>query len=111
VEPFGIDVEERDGRAIITPRGELDMSTAPELEALLTARLRDGGWVVLDLRELDFIDSSGLRVVVTAHRLAVDGHGRFTCVRGPAGTTVHRIIEISGVDGVVDMVADPAELS
>ena len=109
VEPFAIDIDEREDRVIVTPRGELDMATAPELEQAVMPRLRDGGWVVLDLRSLDFIDSSGLRVVVGAHRSAEERGGRFTCVRGAPGSTVHRIVEIAGIDGVIEMVDDPAQ--
>ena len=109
VEPFTIEVEERDGRVEVTPRGELDMASAPELEQAIMPRLEGGTWVLLDLRSLDFIDSSGLRVVVGAHRAAEDRGGRFTCVRGAPGTTVHRIVEIAGIDGVIEMVDDPAQ--
>jgi anti-anti-sigma factor len=109
VEPFAIDIDEREDRVVVTPRGELDMATAPELEQVVMPRLDDSGWVVLDLRSLDFIDSSGLRVVVGAHRSAEERGGRFTCVRGAPGSTVHRIVEIAGIDGVIEMVDDPAQ--
>ena len=109
VEPFAIDLEERADRVVVTPRGELDMASAPELEHAISPRLESGGWVLLDLRALDFIDSSGLRVVVGAHRAAEERGGRFTCVRGAPGSTVHRIVEIAGIDGVIEMVDDPAQ--
>ncbi len=111
IEPFGIDVLDRDGRTVVVPRGELDMASAPELEAAVIPPLESGGWVVLDLRSLEFIDSSGLRVVVSAHRTAEDGAGRFTAVRGLPGTTVYRIVEIAGIDSVIEMVDSPDELS
>ena len=110
LEPFAIEVLEDDGRTVVTPRGELDMASAPELEQTILPRLQGASWIVLDLRSLDFIDSSGLRVVVGAHRNAEEHGGRFTCVRGPAGSTVHRIVEIAGIDGVIEMVDDPAQL-
>ena len=110
LEPFAIEVQENDGRTVITPRGELDMASAPELEQTILPKLQDGAWVVLDLRALDFIDSSGLRVVVGAHRSAEEHGGRFTCVRGAAGSTVHRIVEIAGIDGVIEMIDDPGRL-
>jgi anti-anti-sigma factor len=109
VEPFTIELDERADRVVLTPRGELDMASAPELEQAVIPRLEEGAWVVLDLRSLDFIDSSGLRVVVGAHRMAEEHGGRFTCVRGTAGSTVHRIVEIAGIDGVIEMVDDPDE--
>ena len=107
VEPFAIDIDERDDRVVVTPRGELDMASAPELEQAVLPRLDEARWIVLDLRSLDFIDSSGLRVVVGAHRSAEEHGGRFTCVRGAPGSTVHRIVEIAGIDGVIEMVDDP----
>ena len=109
VEPFAIDIDEREDRVVVTPRGELDMATAPELEQAVMPRLQQSSWIVLDLRSLDFIDSSGLRVVVGAHRAAEEHGGRFTCVRGAPGSTVHRIVEIAGIDGVIEMVDDPAQ--
>jgi len=109
VEPFAIDLEDREGRLLVTPRGELDMASAPELEQAIMPRLEGGAWVVLDLRSLDFIDSSGLRVVVGAHRSAEENGARFTCVRGNEGSTVARIVEIAGIDGVIEMVDDPAD--
>ena len=109
VEPFAIDLEERADRIVVTPRGELDMASAPELEHTISPRLASGHWILLDLRALDFIDSSGLRVVVGAHRAAEERGGRFTCVRGAPGSTVHRIVEIAGIDGVIEMVDDPEQ--
>jgi anti-anti-sigma factor len=111
VEPFAIEIQERDSRVEVTPRGELDMASAPELEEAIMPRLQDSTWVLLDLRSLDFIDSSGLRVVVGAHRAAEERGGRFTCVRGAPGSTVHRIVEIAGIDGVIEMIDDPADAS
>jgi anti-anti-sigma factor len=109
VEPFAIEIDEREDRIVVTPRGELDMASAPELEQAVMPPLHEGRWVVLDLRSLDFIDSSGLRVVVGAHRSAEEHGGRFTCVRGAPGSTVHRIVEIAGIDGVIEMVDDPGQ--
>lgn len=87
------------------------MATTPDLERTVHDALDAGRWVVLDLRSLEFIDSSGLRVVVSAHRTAEDGAGRFTAVRGLPGTTVYRIVEIAGIDSVIEMVDSPDELS
>jgi anti-sigma B factor antagonist len=111
LEPFAIELRDADGHIVVTPSGELDMASAPELEQAVMPRLRDAGHVVLDLRSLDFIDSSGLRVVVGAHRAAEEHGGRFTCVRGAPRSTVHRIVEIAGLDGVIEMVDDPAEVA
>ena len=110
LEPFGIDVLDRDGRTVVVPRGELDMATTPELERAVLPALAAGRWVVLDLRSLEFIDSSGLRAVVQAHQQAADGAGRFTMVRAGPGSMIHRVLEIAGLDAIIDTVDDPAEL-
>jgi anti-anti-sigma factor len=92
---FSISTSEHDGRAVVAVKGELDLATAPELEKVLLERLDAGDGVVLDLRELQFMDSSGLRVLITAH---MGGGERFTVVRPPAGSEVAKILEIAGVD-------------
>src|SRR3712207_8444329 len=89
VEPFSIDLEDRDDRVVVIPRGELDMASAPELEQTIMPRIQDGAWVVLDLRSLDFIDSSGLRVVVGAHRAAEESGGGLPCGGGAGGAPGH----------------------
>lgn len=68
-----------DGDAVMSVRGELDYSTACELEldlAEVTAQA-GRGTVVLDLHDLVFCDSSGLRVFVAAHKNALRAGGRF----------------------------------
>jgi anti-sigma B factor antagonist len=101
---FSISISEHDGRAVVAVKGELDLATAPELEKLLLERLDAGEGVVLDLRELQFMDSSGLRVLVTAH---AGGGERFTIVRPPAGTEVAKILDIAGLEQQLQMVDEP----
>ena len=106
---FSISTSDSDGRAVVTIRGELDLATAPDLETVVLERLDAGQDVVLDLRELQFMDSSGLRVLVTAHARAADGDGglRFAVVRPPAGSEVAKILEIAGVGQQLDVVDEP----
>jgi anti-sigma B factor antagonist len=104
---FAISISDTDGRAVVEVRGELDLATAPELEAVLLERLDAGAEVVLDLRELQFMDSSGLRVLVTAHARASDGGPRFAIVRPPADSEVARILDIAGVEPQLNVVDEP----
>jgi anti-sigma B factor antagonist len=104
---FSISAVDGDGRAVVTVRGELDLATAPELETALLERLDAGHEVVLDLRELQFMDSSGLRVLVTAHTRAADGGPRFAIVRPLAGSEVAKILEIAGIEQQLDVVDEP----
>jgi anti-sigma B factor antagonist len=73
--------------------GELDMATVPVMEEALASAAAGRGPVTLDLSEVTFIDSSGLRAILTALReLAVDRiilHGVHDAVR--------RTIEIVGI--------------
>lgn len=62
-QPFSCDVAREDGRALVRPAGELDMSSAPTLERCLQ-QARDGGPVVVDLRGLEFMDSTGLSLLM-----------------------------------------------
>jgi anti-sigma B factor antagonist len=102
---FSIETREQGERLVVCPRGELDLATAPDLEQLVLGRLADGGQVVLDLRELSFMDSSGVRVLITAHARATgDGESALTIVRPARGGPVDRIIEVSGIDRALRLV-------
>src|SRR5262245_34937008 len=91
---FSISVTEQGGRAVVAITGELDLATSPDLEEVVLGRLDEGKSVVLDLRELQFMDSSGLRVVITAHTRAGEGAGEFAIVRPAAGSEVEKILAI-----------------
>jgi anti-sigma B factor antagonist len=96
--------------AVITARGELDLSGAAVLEAEIErlAAEPELGTVVLDLRGLEFIDSSGLRLVVLADMRAREAGRRFALVRGPE--TVHRVFEITRMSERLDFVVSPEDV-
>jgi len=88
--------------------GEIDLATSPLLrEALLNPEAR-AATVVLDLREVTFIDSSGLGVIVGQQKRAQEHDERFAVAVGGA-TAVQRILELSGLAKVLDIIADPGE--
>ncbi|HWM10127.1 MAG TPA: STAS domain-containing protein [Solirubrobacteraceae bacterium] len=95
--------------AIVAPTGELDLSGAAILEAELDrlAEEPELAAVVLDMRGLEFMDSSGLRLVVLADMRAREAGRRFSLVRG--GDTVHRVFEITRMSERLDFVDDPEE--
>ena len=84
---------EREGDAhIIELIGELDLDGAPRLEeALREAEAGDAASIVVDLGALEFIDSTGLRLLVMAAERC--NEGRFSLLRGPK--QVHRVFEIT----------------
>ncbi len=105
--PFSVSVEHQaDGRTVVAARGELDLATAPALEDALLPRLREGADVVLDLRALEFMDSTGVRVIVGAHLAAQEHDGALAVAVVPDGP-VARVLEISGLDAVLRIVDHP----
>ena len=105
--PFSVSVDEQRDHAVVAAAGELDLATAPQLEEELLPRLRDGGRVVLDLTGLEFMDSTGVRVIVAAHAAGQEHEGGFALVRTPPGCAIARVLEISGLDSVVEIVDTP----
>lgn len=93
--------------AVVALRGELDMAGAAALEAELEGL--NGDALVIDLRDVTFMDSSGLRVLVVASRRAQDGGQRFALVPGSA--QVMRVFEITRMRERLEFVEDPGELT
>ena len=85
------------------------MSTAGELERAVASGV-DGRpeLVVLDLRELAFLDSAGLRIMLRLQRSVSGNGGRLVLVRGPR--RVHRVFELTGADDELQIVVDPSEV-
>jgi anti-sigma B factor antagonist len=76
--------------------GELDMATAPELEASVAGLCAEGaGEVVLDLSGLTFIDSTGLRAILAARAQCVGGGREFALI--PGQRSVQRLFELAGL--------------
>ena len=88
---------ERDGGTHrISPSGELDLATAPDLEAeLLRVEATDADAIVLDLSGLDFIDSTGIRLVVMADARSRADSNRLSLLRPSDG--VFRVFVICGM--------------
>lgn len=103
---FSVTASERDGRTVVVIRGELDLATAPELERVIGERLDAGDDVVVDLRELGFMDSSGLRVLVAAHTRIGSGDQQFLIVRPPEGSPIARILSIAGLERELNLIDD-----
>jgi anti-anti-sigma factor len=93
--------ESRNGVTRIAVAGELDMASAPTLAQSLTEAEREGTHaILLDLRDLAFIDSSGLYAILSAstrarangHRLVVDG----------SSGVARRLFELTGTEFLVE---------
>jgi anti-anti-sigma factor len=94
-------------RIVLT--GELDISTAPRVEEELR-RVEEGrpAVILLDLRELEFMDSTGLRVIVSADGRAREDDRALWLVRGPEA--VQRIFRVTRLDERLEIGDDPDAL-
>jgi anti-sigma B factor antagonist len=107
-----LEVETRkgDGMAHVVLRGELDLSTVEKVEKDLEAlEASDEQLLVLDLSGLTFLDSTGLRLMVTADQRAQKDGRRLVIVKGPE--TVQRVFSITKLDETLEMVDSFSEVA
>lgn len=104
---FDVQVKRVADSVVVAPAGELDLATAHALGAKLAEAAQDGATrVVLDLRRLTFMDSSGISVIIKMQRFfRVEGIG-FGIVRGEE--TVQRALALAHVEPLLPWTAPPA---
>ena len=104
--PFEIITEEGEGQTRMTLVGELDIASAPQFEeALEKVEAGAPGVLVLDLRKVEFIDSTGLRAVIAADERARSSGRRFAIIRGTPA--VERVFSVTQLDQRLEIVDDP----
>jgi anti-sigma B factor antagonist len=91
----------------VRPVGELDLDTAPQLEEAIAALAEDCPRLVLDLRGLTFMDSTGLRLVIRWDAAARRDGFDFAIVPGPE--VVQRVIRLTGMDDQLTVSEPPTE--
>lgn len=106
--PFAVKTEQlADGICVIAVSGELDMNTAPQLERELDEALANpAASVMLDLCDCEFIDSTGIALIVRSwqrldHHAGGDGQGRF--VLCSHNHQVRRLLQITGVESSISV--------
>jgi anti-anti-sigma factor len=106
---FEVQVRDEDRAVVVGVTGELDLASSPGLEQELEKLAASGaGLVIVDLRELEFMDSTGLSVLVRAHQQATESGQRFAVVRGPQ--QVQRLLSLTGVADRLTLVDSPEEI-
>lgn len=102
--------EDRDGLVHVALRGELDLSTVGKVQdELRRVEAASPPVVVLDLSKLTFLDSTGLRCLVTADERARDAGRRVVIVRGP--DAVQRVFSITRLEERLEMVDDASTVA
>lgn len=94
----------RDGALVISAAGRLDSSTAATLEAVLPSRVRDQGAVILNLADVPYVSSAGLRVLLIGAK-AAKAAGHKLIIAGPA-PAVLEVFEISGFSKIFAIESD-----
>lgn len=97
----------RDGAtAWVAPVGELDLDTAPRLDdEMTTVRAANPRRIVLDLRRLSFMDSTGLRLLIRWDGVAREEGFEFAIV--PGSDVVQRVIRLTGMDDQLTVAEPP----
>jgi anti-anti-sigma factor len=94
---------------VLTLHGELDLATAPLLQGEIDGtEIVDAALVVLDVDDLEFIDSTGLRIVLAAHERSQERGQEFALTRG--SQQVQRLLSITRVGEHLRILDSPGEL-
>jgi anti-anti-sigma factor len=105
MEILEVTTQDSGGQVTVSLRGELDLSSVGKVEEALKRVEADGpSLLILDLSQLSFLDSTGLRAVVTADERAREDGRRLVVVRGPVA--VQRVFSITRLEERLEMVDD-----
>lgn len=101
--PFGVTIEQRDDAVHLKLSGELDISTAQLLEDdLHRVEAERPELIVLDLRDLAFMDSTGLRLLIMADARAKEEGRRLAIGRG--NEMIQRVLHVTRLDERLEVV-------
>jgi anti-anti-sigma factor len=95
-----------DDRIVLELRGELDLATVPIVQEELGRAKRFYELVVLDLRQVSFMDSAGLQLLVSMQKRMRDRGGSLLVVQGQR--QVQRLFELTGIVDQLQLIDDPA---
>ena len=94
---FDCTIERLDGAVVVTPFGDVDRDTAPQLREALTSAVGEhgAGRVDVELRHVTFMDSSGIGALLAGHRLASSAGGTLR-VRNPT-PAVRTVLDLTNL--------------
>lgn len=104
---FEIDAVASGPHAVVVVKGEIDAHTAPSLKERLIGLVGEGiDRLVVDLREVEFIESVGLGTLVAVRKRLRPSDKSLCLVIGPAQTVIRRTFEITGLDKIFPIHSD-----
>ena len=100
-----VDVVSQDPVTVITARGEIDLATVRALRDAIDGADAGAPAVIVDLSEVTFLDSSGLRVLAQCQRRLTSEDGTVRLRLVVAGTPVERVFDVTGLRSFFDVYA------
>ena len=104
---FDVASEHSGSSLIVSPRGEIDLATVDLIREVVEREHRPGENIVIDLRGVAFMDTSGLRYVLELQTRAERDGFAVQLVRGPSA--VQRVFEVAGLEPRVVWLDDPSQ--
>ena len=104
---FDVAVHRDDSTVVVAPAGEIDLATVGLVRDAVDAHWQPGDEMVLDLRGVEFLDTSGLRYTLELNERAARDGFSLKVVRGPRA--VQRVFEVAGIDGRLPFVDEPPQ--
>jgi anti-sigma B factor antagonist len=105
---FLVDTHTAGRTIVLTLSGDLDLVSSPALQQAFDRIPDDCELIVVDLRGLEFMDSTGLHILYQAQQDAQRSGRRFAVVRG--GDQVQRLLNLTGVGETLTIVDSPEQL-
>jgi anti-anti-sigma factor len=107
-EHLQVDVRSEPDRIVLSLHGELDLASAPLLQSEIeSAEAEDTTLMVLDLDDLEFIDSTGLRIILAAHERSQERGQMLALTRG--SQQVQRLLSITRAGEHLRIIESPGE--
>lgn len=96
---LNVSTRQQDDHVVVATTGEIDLHTAPRLQADLAELMQDGSArLIVDLSGVEFCDSTGVNVLLAAMRRAHEQGGSLSLVSPQAA--VRKVLGITGLDSV-----------
>lgn len=97
-----INETQNDSTSVFVIEGRLDTTTAPQLETRVKESAKTCKTIILDLKDVTYISSAGLRVVLLTHKIMTGAGGKMS-VRSPS-EFCRQVFQATGMEGVLSII-------